>query len=136
MKLELHHINFSSTNVPEMDAFYRKIMDCEDEQSLASLRDTNQGYDGNVSFLNSNGIQVHLAAKDLDVAFRTKQSVNPLEKGHIAFRTDDIEAFKKRLEDAGIPYADYGAWAMNGWYQIFFYDPDGNCIEVHQVLGE
>ena len=29
----------------------------------------------------------------------------------------------------------YGAWAMNGWEQIFFYDPDGNIIEVHQDKG-
>jgi len=22
---------------------------------------------------------------------------------------------------------------MNGWHQIFFHDPDGNIVEVHQV---
>jgi len=22
---------------------------------------------------------------------------------------------------------------MSGWHQIFFYDPDGNVIEVHQA---
>ena len=55
------------------------------------------------------------------------------DRGHIAFRTDDIAAFKKRLDEKGIPYSDYGSWAMNGWHQIFFYDPDGNVIEVHQV---
>jgi hypothetical protein len=22
---------------------------------------------------------------------------------------------------------------MNGWHQIFFHDPDGNVVEVHQV---
>ena len=26
-----------------------------------------------------------------------------------------------------------GSGAVNGWHQIFFYDPDGNVIEVHQV---
>jgi hypothetical protein len=36
-----------------------------------------------------------LATKDLSVGFRTNHIVNPLERGHIAFRTDDIEAFKK-----------------------------------------
>ena len=80
--------------------------------------------------------QVHLAATDLGVAFRTKHVVNPLERGHIAFRTDDIEAFKKRLEEKNIFYSDYGQWAMNGWYQIFFYDPAGNVIEVHQVMND
>lgn len=61
------------------------------------------------------------------------QPVNPLERGHIAFRTDDIEAFKRRLDEKGVPYADYGGFAMNGWQQIFFYDPEGNVIEVHQA---
>ena len=41
--------------------------------------------------------------------------------------------FKKRLDDKGIPYSDFGAWAMKGWEQVFFYDPAGNIIEVHQV---
>src|SRR5919199_1295562 len=53
--------------------------------------------------------------------------------GSVAFLTDDIEAFKKRLEEKGVPYSDYGTWAMNGWHQIFFYDPEGNVIEVHQA---
>jgi len=56
-----------------------------------------------------------------------------VERGHIAFRTDDIAAFKHRLDEKGIAYSDYGAWAMKGWEQIFFYDPDGNIVEVHQV---
>ena len=60
-------------------------------------------------------------------------AINPLERGHICFRTDDIEGLKRRLEEQGIPYADYGKWAMAGWYQIFFHDPDGNIIEVHQT---
>ena len=75
----------------------------------------------------------HLAEKDMGIGFRTGQVVNPVERGHIAFRTDDIAAFKKRLDEKGIRYSDYGGWAMSGWHQIFFYDPDGNVIEVHQA---
>jgi hypothetical protein len=33
------------------------------------------------------------------------------------------------------PYADYGQRAMNGWHQIFCYDPEGNVIEVHQDMN-
>ena len=69
----------------------------------------------------------------MGTGFRTGQVVNPVDRGHIAFRTDDIAAFKKRLDDKGIKYSDYGGWAMSGWHQIFFYDPDGNVIEVHQA---
>jgi glyoxylase I family protein len=95
-----------------------------------------QGYSGNVAFLtdgSKEATQFHLAEQDLKIGFKTGQAVNPLEKGHLAFRTDDIAAFKKRLDDKGIPYSDFGAWAMKGWEQVFFYDPAGNIIEVHQV---
>ena len=34
-----------------------------------------------------------------------------------------------------MPYSDYGGFAMNGWQQIFFHDPEGNIIEVHQVAS-
>jgi glyoxylase I family protein len=100
--------------------------------TLAPARIT-QGYGADVAFVTDGGTQFHLATRDFGVGFRHKQAVNPLERGHIAFRTDDIEAFKKRLEAKGIPYADYGTWSMKGWYQIFFHDPEGNVIEVHQA---
>jgi catechol 2,3-dioxygenase-like lactoylglutathione lyase family enzyme len=133
VKLTLHHINFCSTDVPAMDEFYRSVLGMAPEPSLQASRDTSQGYAGDVAFVTDGTTQVHLAERDLDVGFRMKQAVNPLERGHIAFRTDDIEAFKRRLEEKGIAYSDYGAWAMNGWHQIFFHDPEGNIIEVHQV---
>jgi hypothetical protein len=83
------------------------------------------------AFATNGHVQVHMSERDFGVAFRMKRSVNPLERGHIAFRTDNLAAFKKRLEENGVPYSDYGKWAMNGWHQIFFQDPDGNVVEVH-----
>jgi glyoxylase I family protein len=133
MNLKLHHVNLCSTNVAALDEFYRTVLDMQPEPSLSARRVTQQGYAGDVAFVTDGTTQVHLAEKDLGVGFRTGQAVNPVERGHIAFRTDDIEAFKRRLEAKNIPYSDYGAWAMSGWEQIFFYDPDGNIIEVHQV---
>jgi glyoxylase I family protein len=133
MQLKMHHINLCSTNVAAMDEFYRTVLGMEPEPSLKTVRVVDQGYAGSVAFVSDGTIQVHLAEKDLDVGFRTGQAINPLERGHLAFRTDDIDAFKRRLDERGIPYSNYGAWAMSGWEQIFFYDPDGNIIEVHQV---
>jgi glyoxylase I family protein len=133
VKLKLHHINFCSTDVPAMDAFYRDVLDLAAEPSLNANRKADEGYAGKVSFVTDGTTQLHLAEKDLMVNFKTGQSINPVERGHIAFRTDDIAAFKKRLDDKKIPYSDFGGWAMKGWQQIFFYDPDGNIIEVHQV---
>ena len=36
---------------------------------------------------------MHLAERAFDVAFRNGQVINPVERGHIAFRTDDLAAF-------------------------------------------
>lgn len=135
MKLKLHHVNLCTTNIPAMDTFYRDVLDMQPEPQMNDNRVMTGGYPGKVSFVTDGTTQFHLAEKDLDVNFRTNQAINPVERGHIAFRTDDIAAFKKRLEDKGIKYVDYGDWAMKGWQQIFFYDPDGNIIEVHQVTG-
>jgi len=134
MKIKLHHVNFCSKDVPELAKFYRDVLDLEPERSLEAGRILDkQGYPGAVAFLSDGTTQFHLAEKDLNVGFRTGQAVNPVERGHIAFRTDDIDAFKRRLKEKGIPFSDFGAWAMKGWEQIFFYDPDGNIVEVHQV---
>ena len=77
---------------------------------------------------------MHLAEKDGAVAIKNGQEINPLEKGHIAFRTDDIETFKKILDENKIPFSDYGTTFAKEWYQIFFRDPVGNVIEVHQLV--
>jgi glyoxylase I family protein len=134
MKIKLHHINFCTTDVPAMDEFYRSVLDLDRETTVGQGRVTGQGYPGKVAFVTDGTTQLHLAERDLGVSFRTGQAINPVERGHIAFRTDDIAAFKKRLEAKGVPYSDYGTWAMGNWHQIFFYDPDGNIIEVHQVM--
>jgi len=136
MKLTLHHVNLSTTNVPQMDTFYREVLGLDMKPGRNAVRVKNEGYAGDVSFVTDGTMEIHLAEKDLGVAFRTKQAVNPLERGHIAFRTDDIAGFKRLLDEKGVPYSDFGGWAMSGWHQIFFYDPDGNVIEVHQVDGE
>ncbi|MEQ9126190.1 MAG: VOC family protein, partial [Alphaproteobacteria bacterium] len=99
-------------------------------------RRLDQGYPGKVAFMTDGAIQMHLAEKDLEIGFRTGQAVNPVEKGHIAFRTDDMDGFIARLKANGVPFSDFGDWAMAGWRQIFFYDPAGNVIEVHQVADE
>ena len=134
MRIKLHHVNLCSKDVPAMDEFYRTVLDLRPEPSLGEARVTGEGYAGEVAFLSDGDVQVHLAERDLGVGFRTGQAINPLDRGHIAFRTDDIAAVKRRLEEKGISYSDYGTWAMSGWHQIFFYDPEGNVVEVHQVI--
>ncbi len=135
MKLTLHHVNLTTTNVAAMDEFYKSVLDMGPGASGNVTRNTSAGYAGKVAFVSDGQSELHLAERDLNISFKTGQAINPLEKGHIAFRTDDIAAFKARLEAKGIPYSDFGGWAMKGWQQIFFHDPEGNVVEVHQAGG-
>ena len=136
MKLTLHHINLSTQQVEEMDKFYRDVIGLATETNGLPVLEKKKGYAGDVSFVTDRHIQMHLAAQDLQAGFRTGHIVNPVARGHIAYRTDDIKAFMAHLDSQGVPYSDWGGRAVAGWHQIFFYDPDGNVIEVHQVSSD
>ena len=134
MKLELHHINLSTQDVKKLETFYKDILFLDTQSDDLPTLEKKKGYSGDVSFVGDGKVQMHLAQKDLSVNFKTGHFINPVEKGHIAYRTDDIEAFKKHLKENNIEFTDWGDIGVSGWHQIFFYDPDGNVIEVHQKI--
>ena len=134
MKLELHHINLSTRDVKELERFYKNILFLNTQTEDLPTLEKKKGYSGDVSFVSDGKVQMHLAQKDLSVNFKTGHFINPVEKGHIAYRTDDIEAFKKHLDENKVDFTDWGDIGVSGWHQIFFYDPDGNIIEVHQKI--
>ena len=127
MKLEFHHINFVSNNVSKLHDFYTKILQLENipmENFPRPEETETSGYSGEIKF----------ATDGLNVSAKNKMHINPVEKGHIAFRTDDIESFIKILKENKIQYADYGTAFAKEWHQVFFQDPEGNVIEVHQKV--
>jgi glyoxylase I family protein len=132
MDMKFHHLNLCCTDLPAMEQFYQSVLGLKSDTAMQSGRIGLKDYPGRVSFITDGTAQLHLSEKDMLVGFRTGQIINPLERGHVAFRTDDIERVKRRLDEKGVRYSDYGTWAMNGWHQIFFYDPTGNVVEVHQ----
>ncbi|WP_170755256.1 VOC family protein [Ruegeria lacuscaerulensis] len=137
MKLEFHHINFVSQDVDRLHDFYTGVLGLDDIpiENFPRSEDTkDRGYSGKIRFATDGQMQMHLAEKDLGVAFKHGETINPVERGHIAFRTDDIAAFMKLLDDNGIPYSDYGTAFAKEWHQVFFHDPEGNVIEVHQAV--
>ena len=134
MKLEMHHINLSTQDVKKLETFYKDILFLDTQSADLPTLEKKKGYSGDVSFVGDGKVQMHLAQKDLSVNFKTGHFINPVEKGHIAYRTDDIEAFKKHLKEKNIEFTDWGDIGVSGWHQIFFYDPDGNIIEVHQKI--
>ena len=87
-----------------MDRFYREVLTLGDEDP-ADLPPLNQekGLVGDVSFVTDRTIQIHLTPRDVLNSFRSGQVVNPLARGHIAYRTDDISTFIKRIQGDGRP---------------------------------
>jgi len=138
MKLEFHHINFVAENVDRMHEFYTGVLGLADmpiSQFPRSEADDTKGFDGNIKFATDGAMQMHLAQRDFKVHFKNGQVINPIEKGHIAFRTDDLAAFLAILDAQGIPYSDYVTAFSAEWHQVFFQDPEGNVIEVHQQIS-
>ena len=137
MKLTLHHINITGADVPGMDRFYADVLKQGEIPEMATLPTLDDdAVRVPVAFRTDGHIQFHLAETDLGLAMRQGKAINPLERGHIAFRTDDIQEFKRHLEAQDVPYVDYGTTFTQFWHQIFFLDPAGTIIEVHQVLDD
>ena len=138
MKLEFHHINFVSEDVDRMHEFYTGLLGLDDvpQENFPRTEAVGKvGYSGKIRFATEGKMQMHLAERDLNVAFHNGQVINPVDRGHIAFRTDDLAGFLKKLDAAGVPYSDYGTRFARDWHQVFFMDPEGNVIEVHQQVG-
>lgn len=137
MKLEFHHINVVSEDVPRLHDFYTRVLGLENmpvEMFPRTEAEDGKGFDGDIRFATDGGMQMHLAERDLTVAFRNDQALNPVSHGHIAFRTDDLAEVLRTLKANGVPYADYGTTFSAEWHQVFFQDPEGNVIEVHQAV--
>ena len=138
MKLEFHHINYVSKDVDKMHDFYTNVLGLDDipiENFPRTEATKDQGFSGKIRFATDGGMQMHLAERDFTVAFKNGHVINPVDRGHIAFRTDDLKAFLAILDAQGIPYSDYGTAFAKEWHQVFFQDPEGNVIEVHQQVA-
>ncbi len=101
MKLEFHHINFVSKDVDSMNKFYTNILEMDSipiENFPRTEETKDSGYSGKINFVTEKKIEIHLAERDLNVAFKNNHTINPIDKGHIAFRTDNIELFISKLK--------------------------------------
>ncbi len=137
MKLEFHHINYVAEDVDRMHDFYTNVLGLDNipaEQFIRTEATDEEGFAGKIRFATEGKMQMHLAQRDFRVAFKNGQVINPVDRGHIAFRTDDLAAFLKILDARNIPYSDYGHAFSAEWHQVFFQDPEGNVIEVHQEV--
>ena len=76
-------------------------------------------------WLEVGGQQVHVGAEDGVERARTK--------AHLAYRVDDLEAWRERLAAEGI--AALEGVPIPGYTRFEFRDPFGNRVEMIQVLA-
>jgi glyoxylase I family protein len=148
MRLRLHHVNVVSDNIAELLAFYQDVLGLK-QMPLPPMIDHvghegdgadgpgDEGWTENVGFFEAaedDQLQIHAGRRQAYLGPLMGHAVNPLLTGHFAFRTDDLDEVREELRAKGIPFSDYGEWAVKDWDQIFFTDPAGNVIEIHQVL--
>ena len=103
MATKLHHVNLCSNKVPEMDRFYREVLDLAPIPGRNEQRVTNQGYSGEVAFVTDGATEVHLAAKDLSISFRTGHAINPVEKGQSLFARMTLQPSRAASRTAASP---------------------------------
>ena len=140
MNLRLHHVNVCSDDMEELNEFYSEVLGLKVLPPLPMIDgrvEAGGDWKQNVGFFDATGsdeLQIHASRRQVYLGARMGHAVNPLITGHLAFRTDDLDELRARLTKAGVPFSDYGEWSVKGWHQIFFADPAGNVIEVHQVI--
>jgi len=138
MRIDLHHVNLTAPDPVPLARFYRDVVGFSDVTDTWGRENRiPEQYGAPIAFVeDAGGRQLHLSTAAPDLLFTTGREINMVgPRGHIAFRVDDIGELERRLDAAGVPYSDYGEWAIRGWHQVFVNDPMGNVIEFHQVIG-
>jgi len=125
---EFHHQAFrmKPAQAEKTVAFYADVLGLEPEQG----RQVNPSRPIPVYYLNlPDKTQVHLLGVDGVSPF----AKNPDQDGsapHVAFGVPDIAAAEQELVSLGI---DYWQNDLEGVRLVFFRDPAGNLIEVHEI---
>lgn len=135
MKWELHHVNLQAFDIQKSVRFYREILQFEGSSAhtIGKGTATLPIDPSNHAVIGEDNAGIHLYVPAPDFALKAGFSINPTIHGHTAFRVKDIDGLKKRLEAAGILYAEGRGYAIPGLRQVYFYDPAMNCIEVNQI---
>ena len=136
----LHHLSRTTTNVQRLTDFYVKVM------GFKALSRPPFDFEG--SWLELGDIQIHVIERNPDWDSMPEDPFNTngkprddpiaLTQGHhTAFLTDNFFEIESRLKEMGIEYyagkeerVRLGSSIRN--HQLWFYDPDGNGIEIIQ----
>ena len=147
MILGVHHFSFSVTDVNRTIDFYTKVLGIEIQSRSHNKYETlgtalfgtkwglkQQHADLELAVMNIGGNRVEfIEYKDPKAQLYHK---NPSIAGsaHLAFKVDDIEETRKKLEEAGVefhsPIQSFMEAGKVEWRWCYFRDPDGIILEL------
>uniref|UniRef100_A0A7N0TKH3 VOC domain-containing protein n=1 Tax=Kalanchoe fedtschenkoi TaxID=63787 RepID=A0A7N0TKH3_KALFE len=128
----LSHISRASSDIHRLANFYREILGFEQIES--------PDLEFNIIWLSlppDHAVQIHLIERDPKVSLPEETSLSGLSQDprflrrghHVCFSVSNFESFVQTLKDRGIKTHE-SSQPGSKVKQIFFFDPDGNGLEV------
>jgi catechol 2,3-dioxygenase-like lactoylglutathione lyase family enzyme len=116
MLKKVHHAQFSIPAGEEETAraFYVGLLGLKEIEKPAALKEARGGF-----WMELAGFQIHVGTDEVTERARSK--------AHLAYEVEDLEAWRGRLEAAGVAVKD--GKPIPGYRRFEFRDPFGNRIE-------
>lgn len=129
--LELHHyavrVGATPRDAAQAAAFYHDVLGLGSDPRRPNLP-TVPG-----AWVDVEGTtQVHLMGVEGDSSFTQGPGQDPT-RPHIAFAVAEIRKALRELDRLGVPYWSTKGVAGPELIQVYFDDPAGNMIEIHQI---
>jgi len=120
--LAIQHVSVMVADTQQSLLFYRDVLGLAEDPQRPDL-----GYPG--AWLTVGAQQIHL----LELPNPDPVTGRPAHGGrdrHVALTLRDLDALRRRLDAAGIPYT----LSKSGRRALFCRDPDGNALEFIEAL--
>ena len=131
----LHHVNLPALEVRETRAFLRDLIGLREGRWIYPETQGELHHDeDSIAYFGIENRGLHVVRSVVSFARDNGFMHNPTIGGHFAISVKDLDAVKRRLDAAKIPFSDAGVYAMAGIHQVYCFDPAFNMIEVNQTV--
>ena len=127
--LELHHYAVIMPNnlVEKMGEFYKGVVGLDFDEGRPNIPGI-PGFWMDVP----NDVQIHLMGKEGPSRYARGPDKDPVNV-HVALAVPDVAEAEEELKRLNIDYWTLGNVALPNLQQLFFKDPAGNQIELHEI---
>lgn len=143
MSWSLHHVNLPANDVRASASFYTNILGFAEGRWVFPPPEQVGHISADPARLTifptetasrGDNAGLHLIRPEPEFARANQLDHNPSIGGHVAFQVPDLDAVRRRLDAAGIPYSLAGTFAIPGMRHLYVYDPSMNLIEVNEIV--